>query len=269
MAQRVIVTRPAEQAAPWVAGLREAGLDALSLPLIAIGEPPDRQAVVKAWEKIDVFQGVMFVSANAVHHFFRLCPQGHSASDTYKPFGPRAFATGPGTVAALRACGVAADAIDAPDAQSGQFDSEALWQVIKANVPPGHRVLIVRGTQESGESTNNSLTGEGRDWFAHQVQAAGGQVEFVVAYQRQAPELGINVAALVQTAARDGSVWLFSSSEAVANLQLACPGQGWSQARAVATHARIVQVVRDAGFARVVESRPDLRALVASIESLA
>jgi uroporphyrinogen-III synthase len=184
-------------------------------------------------------------------------------------FKPRAFATGPGTVAALRACGVAADAIDAPDAQSGQFDSEALWDVIKADVRPGQRMLIVRGTQESGEGANNAMNGEGRDWFAQQVQAAGAQVEFVVAYQRQAPVLGINAMALVQTAAQDGSVWLFSSSEAVANLQLACPGQGWSRARAVATHPRIVQAARDAGFATVLVSRPDLMDIIASIESLA
>jgi uroporphyrinogen-III synthase len=140
--------------------------------------------------------------------------------------------------------------------------------VIKADVQPGHRVLIVRGTQESGEGTNHPAAGEGRDWFAQQVQTSGGQVEFVVAYRRQPPVLGINMVALVQTAARDGSVWLFSSSEAVTNLKAACPGLSWSQARAVATHERIAEAARDAGFAAVLVSRPDLSELVASIESL-
>ena len=36
---RLIVTRPAAQAMPWVAALQALGLDALALPLIGI-EPP-------------------------------------------------------------------------------------------------------------------------------------------------------------------------------------------------------------------------------------
>jgi uroporphyrinogen-III synthase len=63
-------------------------------------------------------------------------------------------------------------------------------------------------------------------------------------------------------------VWLFSSSEAVANLQSLLPDQSWQQARAVATHPRIAQAARTAGFGVVCESRPILGAVVASIESL-
>ena len=260
MAKRVIVTRPAEQAALWTTQLRQAGLDALSLPLITIGAPHDLQALTDAWARIDSFNAVMFVSANAVSHFFQQRPAAlHS-------FTPRAFATGPGTVAALLACDVAAEGIDAPDAQAGQFDSEALWQVVRGQIKPGNRVLIVRGTQDAAEAVASK--GEGRDWFAQQVEAAGAQVEFVVAYRRQPPVLGINSVALVQNAARDGSVWLFSSSEAVANLQTACPGQSWQQARAVATHPRIAQAAQDAGFGTVVTARPALSDIVASIESM-
>jgi uroporphyrinogen-III synthase len=64
-------------------------------------------------------------------------------------------------------------------------------------------------------------------------------------------------------------VWLFSSSEAVANLRALLPDQSWQQARAVATHPRIAQAARDAGFAVVCESRPALADVVASIESFA
>ena len=69
-------------------------------------------------------------------------------------------------------------------------------------------------------------------------------------------------------AATDGSVWLFSSSEAIGNLVAACPGQDWGRAKAVVTHARIAQAAREAGFPVVCESRPTLAALMASIESL-
>ena len=65
-------------------------------------------------------------------------------------------------------------------------------------------------------------------------------------------------------AATDGSVWLFSSSEAVGHL----PAADWSQARAVATHPRIAEAVRAAGWGVVVESRPALTDILASIESM-
>jgi uroporphyrinogen-III synthase len=66
----------------------------------------------------------------------------------------------------------------------------------------------------------------------------------------------------------DGSIWLFSSSEAVANLVASLPGQSFGQARAVATHPRIAQAAREAGFGCVLKTRPTLDDVVASIESL-
>ena len=272
MAKRVIVTRPAEQAAAWTDALQAAGLNVLSLPLIAIGAPPDPQAVEQAWERIATFDSVMFVSANAARYFFRLKPMHVPVQDGGAPFHARALATGPGTVAALRDCGVPADAIVAPDAHSGQFDSEALWQVIRARVRPGHRILIVRGAQDAADDSqadaDPASTGAGRDWFAQQAGAVGARVDFVVAYRRQAPVLQGQEALVLQSAAQDASVWLFSSSEAVVNLQVICPGRNWSQARAVATHPRIAQAAREAGFGTVLVSRPALGELVASIESL-
>jgi uroporphyrinogen-III synthase len=90
-----------------------------------------------------------------------------------------------------------------------------------------------------------------------------------VAYQRRLPTLSANALALMQVAAGDGSVWLFSSSEAVGNLRTLCPGQTWRAAVALATHPRIAQAARDAGFGRVYNARPALADLLASIESLA
>jgi uroporphyrinogen-III synthase len=123
-------------------------------------------------------------------------------------------------------------------------------------------VLVVRGRDPQGRSA-------GRDWLALQIEAAGAQVEFVAVYERRAPGLDDAQQALALRSASDGSVWLFSSSEAVANLRALLPDQSWQQARAVATHPRIAQAARDAGFAVVCESRPALADVVASIESFA
>jgi uroporphyrinogen-III synthase len=159
---------------------------------------------------------------------------------------------------------VGADRIDAPSAAAGQFDSEALWELVGAWVVPGYQVLIVRGAG----SVNGSGDGAGRDWFARQVQSRGGSVEFVVAYQRSSPAWAPAEREVARRAATDGSVWLFSSSEAIANLKALMPDQSWQQARAVATHPRIAQAAREAGFGVVCESRPLLGDVVASIESL-
>jgi uroporphyrinogen-III synthase len=265
---RVIVTRPQQDAGPWVTALAEAGHDAVALPLLGVGPPPDPAAVVAAWGRMAAFDAVMFVSGNAVAQFFALKPAAASAFTAQAAIKTRAFVVGPGSVAALLRAGAEPAYIDAPSPQAGQFDSEALWAVVGPRVRPGYRVLLVRGADSAHAAGAGVGNGAGRDWFANQVLAAGGSVEYVVAYQRRAPALRDSERALAHQAAQDGSVWLFSSSEAIGNLVAACGSQSWQQARAVATHPRIAQAARAAGFAVVCESRPTLAAVLASIESL-
>ncbi len=256
---RVIVTRPTREAQDWVQALRQAGHDALALPLIEIAPAPDAATVSAAWSRLQRYRGLMFVSANAVDGFFAARPAGAS-------FGTQAWATGPGTVQALRRAGVPPEQITAPAADAAQFDSEALWQLVSPRVQAGAAVLIVRGADAAEGSSSQ---GAGRDWFARQVQHAGGTVAFVASYQRRCPALDAAQQRLAQTAAADGAIWLFSSSEAVHNLQACLPQQDWRAARAVATHERIAQAAHAAGFVRVQTSRPALADVQASIESMA
>ncbi len=268
---RVLVTRPKKEAQQWVNALVEAGYAALSLPLIGVLPAPDPQAVVSAWNRMASFDAAMFVSGNAVDHFFALKPGSALAFTAAGAIETRAFVTGPGSLSALKRAQVDVRFIDMPDRDAGEFDSEALWGVVSPRVRPGYRVLIVRGSGSAlvpqGEHTALA-DGVGRDWFADHVRAAGGEVEFVVAYQRRPPDLPEADRLLARQAAADGTVWLFSSSEAIANLQAACPGQDWSRGKAVVTHSRIARAAREAGFSVVCESRPTLAALMASIESL-
>jgi uroporphyrinogen-III synthase len=139
-----------------------------------------------------------------------------------------------------------------------------LWKVVQHRVGQGFRLLVVRGTTQGSVSQE----GHGRDWFAAQVLAHGGSVEHVVVYERGAPIFTPEVGAKVAQAAVDGSVWLFSSSEAVANLRSQAASISWEEGRAVCTHPRIAQAAREAGFGVVCESRPAIDSVVASIESL-
>lgn len=265
---RVIVTRPRQEARQWVDALADAGYDALALPLIQVSPTSHPELVVAAWQHLHAFDAVMFVSGNAVDHFFAMKPAAAPVLNAQGATKTRAFVTGPGSFAALRRHQVEPESIDMPARDAGQFDSEALWSVVRERVVTGYRVLIVRGAGSAEAPDAAEAEGSGRDWFANQVRGAGGQVEFVVAYQRRAPQLDAQELAMARVCATDGSVWLFSSSEAIANLVATCPGQSWAQARAVVTHARIAQAARAAGFGLVCESRPTLAALMASIESL-
>jgi len=273
--QRVIVTRPQAQAGKWVAALRDAGLDAVSLPLIEIAAPTDRTALQAAWQRLrnSTYAATLFVSANAVEYFFAAAgpAQAAQAGITW-PHTTRCFATGPGTVAALLHAGVLADLIDAPDPAAGQFDSEALWKVVGARVQPQSRILIVRGdVEDSGGAgvspASGPFAGSGRDWFATQVLAQGGACDFVVAYRRLMPQWQEEQRAILRAATADGSVWLFSSSEAIENLRQLIPGHSWQPARALATHPRIAANARAMGFGEVRVARGHITDVIASIES--
>ncbi|MBS0507712.1 MAG: uroporphyrinogen-III synthase [Proteobacteria bacterium] len=263
---RAIVTRPAREAAQWAADLQARGIAAQALPLIAIGpvsDPALRQALQRARAAFAGYRAVMFVSGNAAQYFFEPDQPLAALQQAPEAINTRVWAPGPGTVAALLQAGLGRARIDAPPADAAQFDSEALWQVVAAQVRPGDRVLIVRGT-----NTPAAEGGNGREWLAQRLAAAGAGVDFVAAYERGAPRLDAAQQALARAAASDGTVWLLSSSEAVAHLAGALPGQHWGQARALATHPRIAQAARAAGFGSVTECRPTFNEVAASIESL-
>ena len=259
---RVIVTRPEREALQWVASLQARGIDAQALPLIAITPPADVSALDAARARAAGYRAIMVVSSNAAQYFFDQKTAEALSGQASKAIKTRVWSPGPGTARALQTLGVHAARIDIPALDAAQFDSESLWAVVHGQIGPGDRVLIVRGT-EAGATEQ----GTGRDWLARQIQAAGGQVDFVVAYTRGAPAWDAAQQAQARAAAVDGSLWLLSSSQAVDNLRAALPGQDWAPARALATHPRIAQAARAAGFGAVRECRPALDDVAASIES--
>lgn len=260
---QVIVTRPEHEARRWQTTLDQRGLKTVVLPLIQISPIADRETLHSAWLEWSSFRAVMFVSANAVRFFFEGRPSNFLAQAW--PFGQpqmRAWATGPGTVGALKQAGVSLNDIDAPSADQLQFDSEALWAVVNGQVGAGQRVLVVRGGDGQGAI-------RGRDWLVHQLGASGVAVHQIAAYCRSLPAWSPDQIQLAVEHSTAGSVWLFSSSEAIQNLRHLLPHQSWAEARAVATHPRIARAAREAGFGVVCESRPGISDVVASIESMA
>jgi len=262
---RVLVTRPEPEAGQWVQALAARHIAAAALPLIAIGPPPDPEALAAAQARLGEYAALMFVSGNAARHFFASNVALALIQKPFEAIKTRVWAPGPGTAAVLGALGVPAARIDQPAADAAQFDSESLWQSVGADLRPGQRVLVVRGGEDG-----DSAAGSGRDWLSERVRAAGGAVDFVVAYTRGAPEFGPDALALARHgAAPGGPLWLLSSSQALRHLRAALPGQSWAGARALATHPRIAEAARSAGFCQVFECRPALEDVAASIESQA
>ncbi|OYY50624.1 MAG: hypothetical protein B7Y54_12065 [Polaromonas sp. 35-63-240] len=248
---RVIVTRPERESRQWVEQLQRAGFAAEALPLIEIGpaaSPADVQALQQAWQSLATYAACLFVSGNAVHYFFK---QNRSAAQV------------------MRAAGVPATQIDGPAADAQQFDSQALWQAAGGRDWRGSRVLIVRGQSLAGPhgEATDSAAAPGRDWIARQWTSAGATVDFLRVYLRRAPQPGPAQRQLALSAGRDGSVWLLSSSEAVHNLA-SFGAIDLRRARALATHPRIAEAARAAGWGLVVESRPQLEDITQALDEM-
>lgn len=289
----VVVTRPEREAVAWVQALAQRGFEPLALPLMGFAPPADLAALSRVRQALADCDAAMFVSPQAVHAFWdknfdeNVAPSldGVSIKATkvddvgsaawWSRHALRCWAPGPGTARALRQCGVPPARIDQPPADAAQFDSESLWPVVRAQVVPGARVLLVRGdsgpppTPDGPGAGRGAALGTGRDWLIHQCQAAGASVQVCVAYRRGAPVWTAEQHALARSALARRAVWLLSSSESVGYLKQLLPGQDWCHAAAVATHPRIAASATALGFGRVWQARPDVQEVLAMLSGLA
>ena len=269
--ERLVVTRPAGEAERWALALQDHHWPAQVLPLIEICEPQSpavQRALDQARNGWSQWDALMFVSSAAVKHFFG-AGEGLAPDTALTRF----WAPGPGTGAALaealKLVGASADRIDAPPVDAQQFDSEALWPVVRDQMVPGKRLLIVRGTAPGADTVapSSALAGQGRDWLIQRCEALGAEVQACVAYERRPPLWDAGMRAKALAAGQPGSVWLLSSSEAVHNLQAGLGQADWSRAAALATHERIARAAREAGFGEVRTSRPALPDVLRALES--
>ena len=262
MSATVLVVRPRAQAHAWVDELTALGVAARALPLIEIRSAPDPAQVDAVFAQVEASPAqpvLVFVSPNAVLGFFTavVSMRGARAGSPAWPVHAWAAATGPGTVAALRECGVPAERIVAPADEAGQFDSEALWSAISAWPWSARPVWLVRGNG-------------GRDWLGQQLRDAGADVRIVQSYTRLAPTLTWDQRALVAQALAEPArwVWMFSSSEAIDHLQALAPGAHWAAGLALASHPRIAERARALGFGTVTIVAPSPAAVAAAVGAI-
>lgn len=248
MSATLLLTRPRPQAADWLARLQQQGVTARSLPLIEIVPGEGAQAAA-AWAALPGAALAMFVSPNAVAHFFAARPP-----DQAWPTQTLAACVGPGSARALLDAGVPAGLIVQPPADSASLDSEHLWPLLSGLPWAGRQVLLLRGDG-------------GRDWLAERLREQGAQTTAFSVYGRRGPRLDAEEQQLLAEALAwpQRHVWLFSSAEAIAHLQVLAPaGHDWSGLRGIATHARIAaraQALPGLGAGHVVLTRPDAAAV--------
>jgi uroporphyrinogen-III synthase len=252
----VVVTRPGAAGGALADELARAGQPALWLPAFEFGPAPDEARARAVLAAVAGFDLAIFVSPQAVRATAALLAQPW-------PAGTAIAAVGAGTRAAVLAAlpGAAqAKVLPARDQDIHGSGSEALWPLLQAMQPLPRRVLLLRAQG-------------GREWLAGKLQDAGSTVTPLAVYSRLPFAPAADLRRRLAAAAAAGLASVVSSSEAVdalANMLGDQPEvlQALRAGPALASHPRIAERLRVAGFARVAVCAPEPRAIVASLREV-
>lgn len=160
---RVLVTRPREQAAEFVALLESLGAQPIEAPMISIAPPESWDPLDDVCRRVDEFDWIVFSSGHAVDHFItRLLA---SPLDFRALKGVRLCAVGPSTAERLTKVGLKVDLVPA------ESKAEAVVQAMRdGGGMSGQRVLLPRADI-------------GREVIAEGLRRQGAEVTEVVAYR--------------------------------------------------------------------------------------
>jgi uroporphyrinogen-III synthase len=238
---RIVITRPARQAAGLAKQIAALGGKPVMFPAIIILPPADGSALVRAQRNLAQYDYAVFVSANAVEYGV-----GDPAS---WPAHLIALAPGPGTATALAAVGIGHARIP-----TTTMDSEGLLALPELADVKGKRIVIYRGIG-------------GRELLGESLSERGAQVDYVECYQRAKPRGDFSTMAAAWRAGVIGALTL-TSSEGLDNLWAVFDGATRAGIAATPTfvpHARIAERARTLGFSRVRVTAPTDAGLLASL----
>jgi uroporphyrinogen III methyltransferase/synthase len=167
--KRVLVTRDKRQSGSMVRALRDAGAEAVVVPMIRLAPPEDWAEVDAALDAIASYDAVLITSANAIRF---LAGRAEDRGVSLTPPGLQVLCVGPQTAKATRDAGVPVNAIP-----ESRYDADGLLDEVAKRLPPkGRRFLFPRA--------------EGaRDVLPEGLAAAGATVDSVTLYRTLPPEI--------------------------------------------------------------------------------
>jgi len=235
--QRILITRPREQAQELIAPLRALGAETLELPTIAIEDPEDFAPLDKAIRNLRRYHWVIFTSANGVRRFLgRMAATG---ADIRAMSAARLCAIGPATAGELRKNCLQVDVVPK------EYVAEGVVKALAKKPLRGRRVLIPRAKVA-------------RDFLPEALRKRGAIVDVIEAYRSVLPQDSVERARVIFER-HAPSVVTFTSSSAVANLFRLLPEQ---EMRAHLRNTKIASIgpitsrtVREHGFTVAIEPR--------------
>lgn len=243
--RRILVTRPAAQAASLVGMIEAEGGEAVCFPLLEIAPVDDLAPLAAAAASLESYDFAIFISPNAVNYAIP-----HLLVGRNWPTGLPAVAIGPSTVKSLENFGVGP--VLAP---SERYDSEAVLALpaLATAQVQGRRVLILRGNG-------------GRELLSETLQARGATVSRVSCYQRSAP----SDATLLRSRLRAGQLdaLTLSSSEGLRYLWAMLDAEERLRLSALplfVPHARIGEEATALGLSRVMLTEPADTGIVSAL----
>jgi uroporphyrinogen-III synthase len=236
--RRIVVTRPAGQAAGLAALIRQAGGEPLELPAIAIRDLADLASFHAVADRLESFDCAIFVSRNAVRKALALLEERGAGKPW--PAQLRVATVGAGSREELEARGFTA--VIAP---AGQADSEALLALPEFTGVAGRRIAIFRGEG-------------GRQYLGETLAARGAVVEYAACYRRTLPAAGRAALAEAWAGGKVDAV-LVSSAEGLANLLEMLGDEGPRRLAGTALFVPHLRVAEDAarrGLGRALVAGP-------------
>lgn len=239
---RVLVTRPARQAAGFAQRVAECGGEPVVFPAIVILPPADPAELECVHAGLARYDYAVFVSANAVEYG---APAAERWPESLIPLAP-----GPGTAEVLAAVGITGTRVPAIT-----FDSEGLLALPELAAMQGKRVLIFRGEG-------------GREVLGNTLTARGASVDYVACYRRAPPQSAADGLAAIFRERRIDAVTV-TSSEGLANLwSIAADATraAWCRCPTFVPHPRIAARAAELGLQVVPTAGGDAGLLAGLLE---
>lgn len=246
--KRILVTRPVHQAGEQVQLLQQQGAEAVLLPVLEITptaeDSPEYQILKSRILDLDLYQKIIFISANAVHYGCELIDQYWPQL----PIGIQWLAIGKQTASAMEL-----NQIKALHPVNG-YDSEALLASEHLQEVAGERILIMRGRG-------------GREKLAQELTRRGAKVDYADLYDRSCPDYTpLDISSTIGSLPLDAI--LITSGEALQNLTSVLSAYRVTQTPVVVPGNRVAQLAKQQGYTQItVANGPDSKAMVQSILS--